>query len=89
MSLYQKKLEEIVEEWGGKKCPQDIIRLLFRIGVIDSTLVKVLVIREYVHRQVETGVSKLNAMWNATELFACTYEYVRKCVYYYKDINIL
>ena len=66
----------------------EVVDLLFRIGVIDSTLIKVLVIREYVAELMRGGETKLNAMWRATEIFACTYEYVRKCVYYYKDINL-
>ena len=65
-----------------------MIDLLCRVGVIDSALVKVLVIREYVQELMTAGESKLNAMWRATEIFACTYEYVRKCVYYYKDIKL-
>jgi hypothetical protein len=89
MNIYQKRLHEIVQS----HCPHpeegcDIVDMLFKVGVIDSTLVKVLVIREYVEELVREGETKLNAMWRATEIFACTYEYVRKCVYYYKDIKL-
>lgn len=88
MTLYQKRLHELVRS----RCPHpdgcDVVDMLFKVGVIDSTLVKVLVIREYVEELIQAGESKLNAMWRATEVFACTYEYVRKCVYYYRDINL-
>ena len=50
-------------------------------------MMKVLVVREYVKDRVKNGSSRLGAMWQATEEFACSYEYVRKCVYYYKDVN--
>ena len=88
MTLYQKRLNELVT----RKMPQadgaQIVDRLFRLGVIDTTLLKVLVIREHVERLVLQGASKLDAMWQATEIFACTYEYVRKCMYYYKDLNV-
>ncbi len=88
MTLYQKKLHELVRSQYPCADGKQVIDMLFRIGVIDGTLVKVLVIREYVAELIRAGETKLNAMWRATEIFACTYEYVRKCVYYYKDINL-
>ncbi|MCD8185524.1 MAG: hypothetical protein LUD68_03440 [Rikenellaceae bacterium] len=87
MNIYQKRLHQLVQSL----CPHDgpaVVDLLFRLGVIDSTLVKVLLIREHVRELMLAGESKLNAMWRATEIFACTYKYVRKCMYYYKDINL-
>jgi hypothetical protein len=88
MNIYQKRLREIVQ--SNDPCPErsEVVDLLFRVGVIDSTLVKVLVIRQYVEELMRQGETKLNAMWRATEIFACTYEYVRKCIYYYKDVNL-
>jgi len=88
MTLYQKRLHELVQARCPERSGHEVVDLLFRIGVIDSTLVKVLVIREYVAGLTAEGETKLNAMWRATEQFACSYEYVRKCVYYYRDINI-
>lgn len=88
MSLYQKRLRELVRAHDLCDDGEQIVDMLFKVGVIDNTLVKVLVIREYVDELMRGGETKLNAMWRATEIFACTYEYVRKCVYYYKDINL-
>jgi hypothetical protein len=88
MTLYQKRLHELVQARCARNNGHEVIDLLFRVGVIDSTLVKVLVIREYVEELLRDGETKLNAMWRATEVFACTYEYVRKCMYYYKDVNL-
>ena len=88
MSLYKKRLHELVLSRVPHANSGEIVELLFKIGVIDSTLIKVLLIREYVAELMRGGETKLNAMWRATEIFACTYEYVRKCVYYYKDINL-
>ena len=61
---------------------------LTRIGVIDITLCKVLTIREFVAALQKNGMKKIDAMWMASEQFACTYEYVRKCMYYYTDVNL-
>ncbi len=88
MTLYQKRLHELVQARCAHQSGHEVVDLLFRVGVIDSTLVKVLVIREYVEELMREGETKLNAMWRATEVFACTYEYVRKCIYYYRDINL-
>ncbi len=88
MTVYEKKLKEIISEEFAGEAGERIIDFLFKAGIIDYTLAKVLVIREYIRRELESGETKLNAMWNATEIFACSYEYVRKCMYYYKDINI-
>ncbi len=89
MTLYQKRLHELVQSRVPHADGTEVVDTLFRLGVIDSTLVKVLVIREYVEELMREGETKLNAMWRATEIFACTYEYVRKCVYYYRDINFV
>ena len=64
------------------------VEKLVALGVIDSTLCKVLAVREYVRGIMETGIRKTDAMWLATERFACSYEYVRKCMYYYTDMNV-
>lgn len=61
---------------------------LFEIGVVDHTLCKVLAVREFVAEKVKNGDKKIDAMWCAAEHFCCTYEYVRKCVYYYTDVNL-
>ena len=63
--------------------------LLVEMGLIEPTMCKVAVIRNFVNNQVESGVGKLDAMWSATEHFACTYEYVRRCMYYYRDMNFI
>lgn len=56
--------------------------------MIDITLCKVLTIREFVAALQKNGMKKIDAMWMASEQFACTYEYVRKCMYYYTDVNL-
>ena len=67
---------------------EQTVEKLTALGIIDSTLCKVLAVREHVRDIMETGIRKTDAMWLATERFACSYEYVRKCMYYYTDMNI-
>ena len=72
----------------GRLPAGELARKLFEIGVVDHTLCKVLAVREHVAAGVKAGQKKIDAMWNAAEPFCCTYEYVRKCVYYYTDVNM-
>lgn len=89
MTIYQKKFNEIIKNnFDGYSTPQ-ILEVMFEMGVIENTILKVLVIREFVKKLVVGGESKITAMWKATEIFACSFEYVRKCMYYYKDVNLV
>ena len=72
----------------GDLAPQQMFEKMTRIGVIDITLCKVLTIREFVAAMQKIGMIMIDAMWMASEQFACTYEYVRKCMYYYTDVNL-
>lgn len=67
----------------------ELIGRLIRIGVVDGVRCKVLVIRRDVERRVHEGSRKVEAMYEAAERFCCSYEYVRKCMYYYKEINLV
>ncbi len=86
--MYLQQLTRIINERYPDRSSDQIVELLYRHGLIDFTMIKALVIREEVFRAVKSGKSKLTAMWEASEKFACTYEYVRKCIYYYKDVNL-
>ena len=88
MTRYEKELARIVTQRWANVPASELIEKLCAIGVIDHTLCKVLVVRRYVDELVRTGTGKVDAMWLAAEHFCATYEYVRKCMYYYKDLNI-
>lgn len=87
MTIYVKDLIDRVEQRYGDMDVRDFAHKLFTMGVVDHTLCKVLAVREHVASQVKDGEKKVDAMWIAAEHFCCTYEYVRKCVYYYTDVN--
>lgn len=88
MTVYIRELINMINQEYGNLNPQEITHKLFEIGVIDHTLCKVLAVRKYVEEEINKGDKKIDAMWKASEKFSCTYEYVRKCVYYYTDVNI-
>ena len=87
MTVYEKAFVRTIETRYGTLAPGEIARKMIEMGVVDMTLCKVLCIREFIADRLKEGVKKIDAMWLATEHFACSYEYVRKCVYYYTDIR--
>lgn len=88
MTRYEKELARIIAERFPNLTPQQLIAELCRIGVVDHTLCKVLAVRRRVDELVREGNGKVDAMWMAAEQFCATYEYIRKCMYYYTDVNI-
>ncbi len=86
-TTYQKHLQHIVEEKYGTLSGGELLELLFDMGVVDFTRCKILATRQFVDALVKQGRKKTDAMWIASEHFACSYEYVRKCMYYYTDVN--
>ena len=87
MTIYMKELVGMLDRRYGQMPSGELAGKLFEIGVLDHTLCKVLAVREYVAIQVKDGSKKIDAMWRAAEHFSCSYEYVRKCIYYYTDVN--
>lgn len=88
MTRYEKELARIVSQRYGKLAAAELIAELCRIGVVDHSLCKVLSVRRYVDELVKNGSGKIDAMWMAADHFCATYEYIRKCMYYYTDVNI-
>jgi hypothetical protein len=89
MTTYEKELARTLEERYGDIPAGRLFEKLCRMGVVDYTRCKTLVVRQYVDMLVKEGRTKTDAMWMAAEKFVCSYECVRKYVYYYTDINIL
>lgn len=87
LTKYEKALAQLVAENYGGLPVEQIIERLCLMGVVDHTQCKVLAVRTCVDTLVRGGQGKVDAMWQAAEHFCATYEYVRKCMYYYKDVN--
>ncbi len=88
MTIYERRLYDAIAELYPCLDPRGIFEKLVETGIIDFSRCKILVIREHVEAQMRKGVKKIDAMWETADTFACSYEYVRKCVYYYRDINL-
>lgn len=88
MTTYEKHLSKIVDQKFGNATPAQVLKKLIEMGVVDYTRCKVLAVRQYVEQLVKEGRKKTEAMWLATEKFICSFEYIRKCMYYYTDVNL-
>ena len=88
MTTYEKQLAEMVEERYAGLTGRALVEKLIEIGVVDYSRCKILAVREAVGRLMKKGMKKTDAMWTAAEQFACSYEYIRKCMYNYLDINL-
>ena len=88
MTIYQKELKQQIKELHPDLDNGELLDLLFEMGVVDPTRCKVLAVRRWVEKAVHRGSRKVDAMYQAAEEFACSYEYVRKCMYYYTDVNL-
>ena len=88
LTRYEKYLADIVRQKYSDEDLAEVIELLCRKGIIDMSMCKVLAVRNFVEHLVRHGSQKVEAMWSAAEYFCATYEYVRKCMYYYKDVSL-
>lgn len=89
MTVYDRQLIRSVERMFPGQGAGAVVEKLICMGVVDTVRCKVLVVREYVGELVRGGAGKVAAMYMAAEKFCCSYEYVRKCMYYYKDVNMV
>jgi len=88
MTLYEKQLVGLIDSRFGEMSTHDLLEKLLELGVVDYSRCKILAVRSAVNAMVKKGMKKSDAMWTASEQFACSYEYIRKCMYYYTDVNM-
>lgn len=88
MTIYLKELLDCLEKRHGAVSAREMTEALLGLGLIDHTLCKAMAVRERFYDLIGQGYRKIDAMWMTSEKFCCSYEYVRKCVYYYTDINM-
>lgn len=89
LNVYDKQLVNSIETMFPGDNTAEVVRQLIRMGVVDTVRCKILVVRSFVDELVHQGNGKVDAMYIAAEKFCCSYEYVRKCMYYYKDVNLV
>ena len=88
-TTYQRELKQQILLNHPNCTVDELIDLLYEMGVVDQTRCKVLAVRRWVENQVKKGKGKVDTMYQAAEHFACSYEYVRKCIYYYTDVTLI
>jgi hypothetical protein len=89
LSDYELELARTLgKRMGNAPLTQRLVEELCRMGVIDHTLCRVLAVRTWVDARVKSGRGKVESMWMAASHFCATFEYVRKCMYYYQNVNL-
>lgn len=88
MTSYEKELISQLEQHYPRLSTTRLLEKLMDMGVIDFSRCKILAVRSRVEQLIKQGYKKIDAMWEAASHFACSYEYVRKCMYYYQDVNL-
>ena len=88
LTIYDKQLiSSIKKMFPENEDAGEMVEILIRIGVVDTVKCKILAVRKYVNDMVRQGNGKVDSMYVAAETFCCSYEYVRKCMYYYKYVD--
>ena len=67
---------------------ENTIFALIESKLIDFRTCKIALIRHFVDDCVKKGCGKREAMRLVANDMACSYEYVKKAMYYFNDINI-
>ncbi len=88
VTRYQKELARLIAREYGNLSADKLIEKLYRMGVIDHSLCKVLTVRRWVDDTMKSGYRKGKAMLMASDKFCTSYDYIRKCMYYYTDVNL-
>lgn len=88
LTIYDKYLIDTMADMFSDAPAATVVEELIRMGVVDSTRCKILLIREEVDALWAQGHSRTEAMYLAAKKYCCSIECVRKYVYYHKDINL-
>lgn len=85
MTVYDKALLDMVSQRLSTLTATEATERLIELGLIDNNRCKAMIIRDFVDKLVADGESKVEAMYTAAEKFCCSYECIRKYIYYYKN----
>lgn len=88
VDIYVKALECELSKMLPDSLVGDVLAILEHAGLLDYKKCKVLVVRQYCNDLLRCGKGKVDSMWLAAERFSCSYEFVRACMYYYKDVDL-
>ncbi|MDY3978996.1 MAG: hypothetical protein SOZ00_03150 [Tidjanibacter sp.] len=81
-TIYDRALDLAVEERCAGMTPAEMISTLREMNLLDPTRCKAFLAKEMVTALTDGGMTKIEAMYTAAEHFCCSYECIRKYVYY-------
>ncbi len=85
MTVYDKMLIEKLCPEEEEMTPQALMESLLKRNLLDQKRCRALLVRDFVDESVRKGSTKIDAMYEAADRFCCSYDSIRKYVYYYKQ----
>ncbi len=85
LTVYDKLLIERLGAEYSEATAMELIEELLRRNLLDHKRCKALMVQEFVDGLVKKGEMKTDAMYEAAERFCCSYDCIRKYVYYYRQ----
>lgn len=79
--MHDERIIDGIERIYGRNLPQDAVRRMASLGLLDMRACERHVIAREVSDEVRRGIAKSRAMENAAERHACSFEKVRAIVY--------
>lgn len=87
MTSLEKRFIEVFKN-KHPQCDENTVKLLLESNFIDFRTMKIALTRHYVEECVKRGCGKREAMMLVANDLATSYEYVKKAMYYYNDVNV-
>lgn len=81
-TIYYKALVSAVAKLCAEKEPTQVIETLQELNLLDPKRCKAFLVKNFVVDKVNEGMGKTDAMYEAAEKYCCSYECVRKYIYY-------
>lgn len=88
LTVYDKQLIGEVERMFPDHHAGEVVERLIRMGVVDTVRCKILDGEGVCERTRGPRNGQGRCHVHGAEKFCCSYEYVRKCMYYYKEVNL-
>lgn len=85
LTAYDKMLIEKLCPPQSALTASQLMESLVTRNLLDQRRCRALLVQDFVDDLVKKGSTKIDAMYVAAEKFCCSYENVRKYIYYYKQ----
>lgn len=86
--MNNKQCKQVLKETYHDFTTEEVIDKLIENQLVDCTRVQMACMRKRVMELVEKGNKKIDSMYRVADDFCCSYENVRKAVYYYTDVKL-